>query len=308
MGTRSGKRVAKDFHGLIPGKWRCCIIQGIWREIRNRIHSYANVDDLRKEKDIPGLIKALRHADPDVQYLAVEALGSIQDPAAIPYLVNQLSENQYSAVRWKSAEALAGIGKNSVEPLIPLLSHPDEDVRWKAAIALGEIGDERAINPLIGLLRDPDHYVMGRAAVALGMIGQPAVTPLIQALRGGDGNLRWGAAIALGRIRDPQAIAPLVHALGDKYDNVRSEALASLKAMEDGNIDLFILLLNEIGDQALRDYVTSVPAGEGPGSPGLTEFLLSIDPDMRSRLVSALLGVGDPDLDPLINDLNRSMT
>ena len=238
--------------------------------------------------------------------MAVEALGSIKDPVAIPHLVHLLSENQYSAVRWKSAEALAGIGKESVEPLIRLLSHPDEDVRWKAAIALGEIGDVRAIDPLIGLLNDQDHYVKGRAAFALGMIGQPAVTPLIRTLREGDGNLRWGAAIALGRIRDPRAIAPLVHALGDKYDNVRSEALASLKAMEDGNIDVFIHLLNEIGDEALRDYVTSVPSGEGPASPGFTEFLLSIDPDMRGRLVAALLAVGDPDLDPLINDLTRS--
>lgn len=264
------------------------------------------MDDLRKERDVQGLIKALRHNDPDILYMAVEALGSIRDPEAIPHLVNLLSENQYSAVRWKSAEALAGIGKDSVEPLIRLLRHPDEDVRWKAAIALGEIGDPRAITPLIGLLSDKDHYVMGRAAVALGMIGQPAVSPLIRTLQEGDGNLRWGAAIALGRIRDPRAVAPLVHALGDKYDNVRSEALASLKAMEDGNIDLFIHLLNEIGDETLRDYVTSVPSGDGPDSQGFTEFLLTIDPDMRSRLVSALLGVGDPALDPLINDLNRS--
>ena len=105
------------------------------------------MDDLRKEKDIPGLIKALGHNDLDVQYMAVEALGNIKDPAAIPPLVNLLSENQYSAVRWKSAEALAKIGKDSVEPLIRLLRHPDEDVRWKAAIALGEIGDVRAIDP-----------------------------------------------------------------------------------------------------------------------------------------------------------------
>ena len=159
------------------------------------------------------------------------------------------------------------------------------------------------LTPLIGLLSDQDRYVKGRVAVALGMIGQPAVSPLIRALQEGDGNLRWGAAIALGRIRDPRAIAPLVQALGDKYENVRSEALASLKAMEDGNIDLFIHLLNEVGNEALQDYMAPVPSGDGPDSPGFTDFLLSIDPDMRNRLVSALLGVGDPDLDPFINDL-----
>jgi|WetSurMetagenome_2_1015567.scaffolds.fasta_scaffold02232_5 HEAT repeat protein len=280
------------------------LIHRAWREVRNRIHSYSNVGDLRNEKDIPGLIRALGNSDPDVLYLAVEALGDLQDPAAIPPLVTLLSEDQYSAVRWKAAEALANIGHDSVEPLILLLGHPDEDVRWKAAIALGEIGDVRAIDPLIGLLRDEDRYVKGRVAVALGMIGQPAVTPLISALLNGDGNLRWGAAIALGRIRDPRAIAPLLQALGDKYENVRSEALASLKAMEDGNIDLFIQLLNEVGNEALQDYNATAPLGDGSESSGLADFLQSIDPDIRKRLISALLSIGDPDLGPLINDLN----
>ena len=87
------------------------IIHGVWREIRNRIRSYSNVEDLRNEKDIPGLIKSLGHSDLDVLYLAVEALGDLKDPAAIPPLVTMLSEDQYSAVRWKSAEALAKIGK-----------------------------------------------------------------------------------------------------------------------------------------------------------------------------------------------------
>lgn len=282
------------------------VINRAWREVRNRIHSYSNVADLRNEKDITGLIRALGHSDPDVQYMAVEALGELRDPAAIPPLVTMLSEDQYSAVRWKSAEALANIGKDSVEPLILLLGHPDADVRWKAAIALGEIGDVSAIDPLIGLLRDEDRYVKGRAAVALGMIGQPAVPPLIYALQNGDGNLRWGAAIALGRIRDLRAIAPLLQALGDKYENVRSEALASLKSMEDGNIDLFIQLLNEAGNEALQDYIASIPPGDGPESPGLTAFLQSIDPDIRRRLISALRSTGDPDLIPLINDLNET--
>jgi HEAT repeat protein len=283
------------------------IIGGIWREIRNRIHGYSNVDDLRNEKDVRGLIKALGHSDPDILYMAVEALGDLKNPAAIPPLINLLSEDKYSAVRWKSAEALAKIGTDSVGPLIELLPHQDDDVRWKAAIALGEIGDVRAIDPLIGLLRDEDRYVKGRAAVALGMIGQPAVSPLINALVKGDGSLRWGAAIALGRIRDPRAIAPLVQALGDKYENVRSEALASLKAMQDGNIDLFIHLLNEVGNKALQEYLANAPAGEGPESPGFTDFLQSIDPDIRKRLISALICIGDPSLGPLISDLSGNL-
>ena len=115
-------------------------------------------------------------------------------------------------------------GLPAVDALIGALRHEDDDVRWKAAIALGEIGDPQAIEPLIALLCDEDRFVKSHAAHALGMIGEPAVDPLIRALREGDGNLRWGAAIALGKIRDPRAIEPLIRALADKYENVRAES------------------------------------------------------------------------------------
>ncbi len=260
------------------------------------------MEDLRKEKDLSGLIMALEHSELDVRYKAVEALGDLQDSAAVPPLVTLLSGDQYSAIRWKSAEALAKIGKDSVEPLIVLLGHPDEDVRWKAAIALGEIGDVRAIDPLIGLLSDPDRYVKGRVAVALGMIGQPAVVPLIKALGEGDGSLRWGAAIALGRIRDPRAIIPLVRVLGDKYENVRSEALASLKAMKSRDINILIHLLNEVGHQETGDDVGPLSPDDWPDQTRDRDFSESIDEDMRERLLSALLDLGDPDSGPLTND------
>lgn len=183
---------------------------------------------MRRNRDVEGLVAALDHTDPDIQYEAVEALGEIRDPATVAPLIALFTADGYTAVRWKVAEALAKIGTPAVDPLIAALSHPDDDVRWKAAVALGEIRDPRAVGPLIRLLSDPDRFVKGRAALALGMIGEKAVGPLITVLREGDGNQRWGAAIALGKIRDIRAVKPLVRALGDKYENVRAEAAASL--------------------------------------------------------------------------------
>jgi hypothetical protein len=200
-------------------------------DIRDRILSTVNIARMKEEKDVPGLIRALRNPDISVQYEATEALGQLRDPAAVQPLMGVLTDDQYSGIRWKAAEALVQIGTPAVDPLIAVLSHPEEDVRWKAAIALGEIGDSRAIGPLIELLRDEDRFVKGRAAYALGLIGSPAVAGLIRALREGDGNLRWGAAIALGNIRDAQSVFPLLHALGDRYENVRSEAASALVAI-----------------------------------------------------------------------------
>lgn len=203
----------------------------LFGRVQNTFLTVEKVRRMHATGDVHGLISALTHTDPDIQYEAVEALGDLRDPIAIPPLATLFSGDGFSGVRWKVAEALAKIGKPAVDTLIAALAHPDDDVRWKAAIALGEIQDPRAIDPLLGLLTDPDRFVKSRAAIALGMIGDPAVEPLIRALREGDGNLRWGAAVALGRIRDIRATEPLIRALADKYENVRAEAAAALAAI-----------------------------------------------------------------------------
>jgi len=54
---------------------------------------------------------------------------------------------------------------------IGLLSDDDEGSRWKAAEALGRMGDPRAVDDLIGALWDDDSRVRLKAAWALGRIG-----------------------------------------------------------------------------------------------------------------------------------------
>ena len=62
------------------------------------------------------------------------------------------SDIQESAVR-----ALGDLGdERAVEPLIGLLSHEDSDIQYYAVQALGDLGDERAVEPLIGLLSHED--------------------------------------------------------------------------------------------------------------------------------------------------------
>jgi len=62
---------------------------------------------------------------------------------------------------------------------IGMLSDDDEVSRWKAAEALGRIGDPAAVDELIGALWDDDANVRMKAAWALGQIGdRRAYTPL----------------------------------------------------------------------------------------------------------------------------------
>ena len=67
----------------------------------------------------------------------------------------------------EAAFALARIGRPAVDFLIPALDNKDSVVRLRAAWALGQIGDARAVDPLILTLRDGDWAVRMRAAEAL---------------------------------------------------------------------------------------------------------------------------------------------
>lgn len=282
------------------------LVSGIsfFDSVKNIFSSGKRVAKMKDAHDISGLIRLLNHSDPDIQYHSVEALGELGDAVAVEPLIGILKNEEMRGVRWKTAESLAAIGAPSVEPLISALGHPDGDVRWKAAIALGEIRDPRAIGPLIRQLSDSDRFVKSRVAHALGMIGAPAVHPLIRTLREGDGNLRWGAAIALGRIKDPQAVEPLIQALADKYENVRAEAAASLAAIGTPAIAPLIWFL-KYSEGGMRIEVMNA-LGELHANDAiepLVQMLEKADEQERRAIAATLDSILTPSLEPLAKRL-----
>jgi HEAT repeat protein len=71
----------------------------------------------------------------------------------LDYYESQLGSEDVSR-RWRAVEALTRLGGNpAVELIISALNDPDWRVRQKAAWALGEIGDSRAIAPLRTMIR-----------------------------------------------------------------------------------------------------------------------------------------------------------
>jgi HEAT repeat protein len=282
------------------------LLSGIsfFNKLKNVFSSRNTIIKMKTARDVRGLIRLLSHDDPDIQYEAAEALGNIGDVSAVGPLISALKTGEISGVRWKAAEALAMIGPPSVDPLIDVLQYPDVDVRWKAAIALGEIGDPRAIGPLIRCLSDKDRFVIGRSALALGMIGKPAVEPLIRALQEGDGNLRWGAAIALGKAKDPDAVVPLIHALADKYENVRAEAVSSLAAIGKPAIAPLIRFLKYAGGTARIEMMNAL--GELQANDAiepLVQLLEKGDEEERRAVAGALDAILIPSVEPLVKRL-----
>lgn len=113
---------------------------------------------------VPVLIEMAGGADTQLRPDAIRALGASRtpDPKAAALLLDLLGKNEKNVqLKEQIARALGQLhAKDAVEPLIALLADKDERVCQAAVIALGEIGDRRAVKPLIKLFDRPFRTVV----------------------------------------------------------------------------------------------------------------------------------------------------
>lgn len=145
-------------------------------------------------------------------------------PTSIPSLIQDLKDEDNS-VRWKAAEALGCMGDiSAVFPLIRALKDENSSVRWKAAEALDKIGWD--------LKEDTEkaYYLVAKKEwVEVVKIGVPALKPLTHALKDEDWRIRREAVVALGMIGDKRAMKPLIDALKDENEDCQWCAAESLE-------------------------------------------------------------------------------
>ena len=123
----------------------------------------SNIEELKANKDVEGLINALKDKDPMVRGDAAEVLGKIGDSRAVEPLIEALKD----IVQFIAIESLKKIGEPAVEPLIKALKNKDTLIRSGAARALGEIRDKIAVEPLTEAIKYGDSFVRAAAGVAL---------------------------------------------------------------------------------------------------------------------------------------------
>ncbi|NQT53383.1 HEAT repeat domain-containing protein [bacterium] len=133
-------------------------------------------------------------------------------------------------VRYRTIEFLAFIqSKTASGELIFQLYDRDDNVRWRAAIALGAVGDQRALPFLRKLTRDAKPFVRLKAVAALGHLEAfDALPDLAVAIEDTDFRVRRAAALALGRVGRPEGIPALHRALKDPRATVRATSIIAL--------------------------------------------------------------------------------
>ncbi|NYT08093.1 MAG: HEAT repeat domain-containing protein [Methanomicrobiales archaeon] len=176
--------------------------------------------------------------------------------------------------------------------LIRLLTDPDPTVQWKAAEALGRMG-EPAAKKLIERTHHPNKAFRIGAIEALSDIREKkAVGKLTDLLLTDDSaEVRWASAIALGEIGDMEAIPVLVGSLRDPDKYVRygsSLALDQLGWIPPTPEDTGYYLA---AAQRWEDILSTPGMPAGP----FIHHLKDADPDIRAHSVEVIGGLRTPD-------------
>ena len=196
---------------------------------------------LIKDNNIPTAefaLDALKSADDEwVRWALVHVIGASAKKVAVDTMLEELKHPSY-VVRRRAAESLGGFKeRRAVEPLIDVLDNMDEmkSIRAAAALSLGALKDERASVPLLTALSDENAEIRWRAAGALGNLRDvkaiPRLSEIVEDPLEPD-NVRNAAVAALGNIGNKTAEAVLIRALDSRIGNISKNAIIALGKLE----------------------------------------------------------------------------
>jgi HEAT repeat protein len=273
------------------------------------------------------LAETLKDKNWQVRQYSAKALGKLKDTRAVDPLISTLKDENWQ-VRREAVVALGKIGDlKAVGPLIGILNDSSHSVREKAVAALEifrwepsdqktrityliamedwdelvEIG-EPAVEPLIATIKTGD-YNAKMLFSSLYDIGDPrAVLPICEELK--DKHVRSDAAWILGEFKDPRAVEPLIAALVDENEYVRSNVSTAISRTGEPAVKPLIAALNNKNNHwRIRKEVASIVGwlGKNRAVGPLITAMKDENRHVRSEAAKALGKISDPKaVEPLI--------
>jgi HEAT repeat protein len=290
------------------------------RKWRDRAFAAELLGRVGGAKAVPALLEtvvATRTEDSDVREVSLRALARIADPGAVQPLIRALAtadlwlapriadiltrhgdavvdpliaalnDGNHEPARAWAANVLGEVRAHRAFPLlVRLLGDPEDEVRAKAATALGRLGDRRAIGYLLEhLLTDPAPFVRVRIASSLGQFGGPEVTDrLVRALGDPAWWVRMRSVEALEQI-GLGAEGPLLVALDDPDSEIRVRAAVALERL--GVPDNLVRMI-ESGERVPEAYETLVKLATTGAREFLAELVLHPSRQVRAAVVTAI--------------------
>jgi HEAT repeat protein len=211
-------------------------------------------------------------------------------------------------VRNLSMDILRQVGGDDFPSLVGLLHDPDHDIRIFGSDILGSTGNKLAVAPLCdALLKDPEVNVRYQAAVSLGELGHASAAKCLGKAMEDDEWVQFAVIEALAKIRDASSVNALVKALDKSSDLVASMIVEALG--EIGNIKAVAMLIRRMdaSPAVLRNKIvkavlhilggkslTLLPAKDrGKFRDYLLAALSDDEPEIQDAAIRGLTFMGD---------------
>jgi len=230
------------------------------------------------------LFKALGDESWRVRKQAVEVLlAAHPGDEDIHQLIELLRDEDNAGLRNATAEALVGLGRQTVPVLLAYMNDSDHDLRKLVVDSLGALGGSDALHGLTRALSDPDANVAAAAAEGLGASGDAASVQelLCHLAQNPDLFFRFNALAALGKIGVAGPLPPVIRQLAGQ-DMLRRAVYECLGRIG-GDLEALDLLL--------EGAVSHLPSIRQAALNSLAQVLQQLDPALigvvKERLKSA---------------------
>jgi HEAT repeat protein len=312
-----------------------------------RIATIAQLEELGDRRAVIPLVARFGDTAPEARRSAVRAVGRLGSPSAVPALI-RLMNDPNDEVRTAAVGSLGQLGAvDAIDALTEQLSSGSETYRQKVAYALGQIAaragktGEDAMRTLVQNLEATTTRTAAKEA--LHVAGKAAVPALIAHLQGrihGDptsavvlladaGDPRATATLAaelergrvtmpqvlkaLGATGDPQALVPVLSALGSKDAAIRLAAMEALRPLLGSDARAGDVLIEHLTDDDLEirvlaaEYLGALGVGSAAGK--LTALSSAGNPmRLRHAAIDALGEIGRAGHLPASSEATRALT
>ena len=190
--------------------------------------------------------KFLSDPDSEIRMAALESMGYYLNPDAVPAMIERFLDPAW-VVRKHACRAIIKFGTKAIPNLLKALNSGEEDVRYWALRAIGEIKPRGIYPHLIRLFKDRSWTIRKTTSDVLGGYGEDALMELTAlATDSSDSEARYWVLRSLGRIRAGMSLPLLFRALEDPSESIRDAAQKALANYGSEIIDdLFALLKSE---------------------------------------------------------------
>jgi HEAT repeat protein len=250
----------------------------------------------------------LKNSDPNVRSGAIGALIRMRDQASAPAIVDVIRQDKETAPRLTALAGLptmngSAVSAMYVDAVIGVLSDPSSEVRKEAVMALGQVGDRRALPEILRVSKtERDRTVRQAILYTIGKLATDADAPAVEAVlldsldsAPAESAVREAAVYGLGKVRNPRAERRLIAALNDADPNVQRAAAEALGDL--GSARAIDPLINLLGtpDKPDKNDKYDKKLGKIGNERALRPLLLAVkdeNPYVRAAAEAAVKRIG----------------